>query len=139
MVLNAIALFLQSLPKSFPFTLNSLPPVVANSLNKKTNVSVITVNSIDALYDYLMFFLLSIPLQTRKSLDFLYWCLVLHFHKFGHFYLPEGRAAVNQIVQYANKGRYSNNPDKVSAPDLSNIENILGLTLPVLLTKKKLK
>lgn len=138
MVLNAIALFLQSLPKSFPFTLNSLPPVVANSLNKKTNVSVITVNSIDALYDYLMFFLLAIPLQTRKSLDFLYWCLVLHFHKFGHFYLPEGRAAVNQIVQYANKGRYSNNPDKLSAPDLSNIENILGLTLPVLLKKRNL-
>ena len=134
MVLNAIAAFLQSLPKGFRFTLNSLPPVVSSSLNKTTSVSVITVNSIDALYDYFMFFLLDMPFQTRKSVDFLYWCLVLHFHKFGHFYLPEGRALVNQIAQYANAGRYSNNPNKVNAPDLSNILNVLRLTLPVVLS-----
>ena len=48
MVLNAIAAFLQSLPKGFKFTLNSLPPVVSSSLNKTTSVSVITINSIDA-------------------------------------------------------------------------------------------
>jgi hypothetical protein len=58
MVLNAITAFLQSLPKGFTFSLNSLPPVVSNSLNKTTAVSVITINSIDALHDYLMFFLL---------------------------------------------------------------------------------
>lgn len=134
MVLNAIAAFLQSLPKGFKFTLNSLPPVVSSSLNKTTSVSVITINSIDALYDYFMFFLLDMPFQTRKSVDFLYWCLALHFHKFGHFYLPEGRALVNQIAQYVNSGRDSNNPNKVNAPDLSNIMNVLGLTLPVVLT-----
>ena len=81
-----------------------------------------------------MFFLLDMPFQTRKSVDFLYWCLALHFHKFGHFYLPEGRALVNQIAQYVNYGRYSNNPNKVNAPDLSNIMNVLRLTLPVVLT-----
>ena len=134
MVLNAIAAFLQSLPKGFRFTLNSLPPVVSSSLHKTTSVSVITINSIDALYDYFMFFLLDMPFQTRKSVDFLYWCLALHFHKFGHFYLPEGRALVNQIAQYVNSGRYSNNPNKVNAPDLSNIMNVLRLTLPVVLT-----
>ena len=134
MVLNAITVFLQSLPKDFKFTLNSQPPVVSSSLNKTTNVSVITINSIDALYDYLMFFLLDMPFQTRKSVDFLYWCLALHFHKLGHFYLPEGRSLVNQIAQYINSGRYTNNPDKVNAPYLSNIENVLGLTLPVTLT-----
>ncbi|CCO27488.1 LAGLIDADG homing endonuclease (mitochondrion) [Rhizoctonia solani AG-1 IB] len=134
MVLKAIAAFLQSLPKGFRFTLDSLPPVVSSSLNKTTSVSVITINSIDALYDYFMFFLLDMPFQTRKSVDFLYWCLALHFHKFGHFYLPEGRALVNQIAQYTNSGRYSNNSNKVNAPDLSNIINVLRLALPVMLT-----
>jgi hypothetical protein len=43
---------------------------------------------------------------------------------------------VNQIAQYINSGRYSNNPDKVNAPYFSNIENVLGLTLPVALTQE---
>lgn len=85
MVMDAIIAFLQSLPKSFAFSLNTLPPHVSNSLNTATSVTAISINNIDALYDYLMFFLLGMPFQTRKGVVFYFWCLVLHFHKFGYF------------------------------------------------------
>jgi hypothetical protein len=29
--------------------------------------------------------LLSMSFQTRKSIDFVYWSLALHLHKFGYF------------------------------------------------------
>lgn len=134
MVIKAIAAFLESLPKTFTFTQNSQPPVVTNTLNIKTSVAVISIANVDALYDYLLFFFLDMSFQTRKSTDFFLWCLGLYFHKFGHYYLPEGRALVIKISQYINTGRYSNNPDRVSPPDLNCVKNVLGLTLPVTLT-----
>lgn len=106
MVLNAITAFLQSLPKTFTFTLNSLPPIVSEFINHTTSVAVLNISSIDALYDYLMFFLLDMPFQSRKSIDFLYWSLGLHFHKLGYFYLPvrqgEGRELLSKIAQHIN-------------------------------------
>lgn len=81
-VLDKIKTFLQTLPKSFIFTINSPSPVVSSILHKKTFVSVLNISSVDALYDYLLFFLLRMPFQTRKSVDFMYWSLGLHLHKF---------------------------------------------------------
>lgn len=68
--MEAIANYLQSIPKGFKFSLRSEAPNVINSLNKKTDVSVISILNIDALYDYLLFFLLDMPFQTRKGEDF---------------------------------------------------------------------
>ena len=90
-VLEAIANYLQSIPKGFKFSLRSEAPNVINSFNKKTDVSVISILNIDALYDYLVFFLLDMPFQTRKGEDFYFWCIVLHLHKLGYLYLQEGR------------------------------------------------
>jgi len=70
MVIKTIALYIQSLPKVFTFSLNTLPPNVSNTLNSRTSVSVLSISNIDALYDYLMFFLLDISFQTRKGVDF---------------------------------------------------------------------
>ena len=134
MVLNAIAAFLQSLPKGFRFTLNSLPPVVSSSLNKTTSVSVITVNSIDALYDYFMFFLLDMPFQSRKFIDFYYWCLALYCHKNGHFYTQEGRALVLTIANFVNKARYSTALVPVLTPTLESIKEVLSMELPITIT-----
>jgi hypothetical protein len=74
MVLKAIASYLQSLPKGFTFSLRSVIPTIVNKLNKRTSVSVISIVNIDALYDYLLFFLLDMPLQSRKS-EYFYFCL----------------------------------------------------------------
>ena len=78
-----------------------------------------------------MFFLLDMPFQTRKGEGIYYWCLVLHMHKLGYFYLLEGRSLTADIANYINKGRYSNNPDKSIAPSIETINNVLSLTLPV--------
>jgi hypothetical protein len=130
-VLETIANYLQLLPKCFTFTQYSKIDKIHSTLNNRTSVSVISILNIDSLYDYLMFFLLSMPFQTRKSQDFYFWCLVLHLHKIGYFYLPEGRILVQKISQYANKGRYSNNSNPINAPTLSEINEVLSLNVPI--------
>lgn len=49
-----------------------LPISVGDLTNKRTRVRVLSVNNIDTLHDYLANFLLSMPFQTRKKVDFLY-------------------------------------------------------------------
>ena len=85
-----------------------------------------------------MFFLLNMPFQTRKSKDFLLWCLVLHLHKQGYFYLLEGRALVYLISQYINDGRYSTNVHRGKTPEISDINQVLSLKLPVALQPEML-
>lgn len=70
--------------------------------------------------------------QTRKG--FHYWCIVLHLHKLGYFYLQEGRNLAYLISQYVNTGRYSTNPNPSKAPSLTLIKKVLNLNLPVTLT-----
>lgn len=53
-------------------------------------------------------------------------------HKFGHFYLPEGRKLVVAIANYINHRRYSNAPVLAQVP-IINTEFLLR-PLPVLLT-----
>ena len=78
------------------------------------------------------------PFQTRKGEDFYYWCIVLHLHKLGYFYLQEGRKLAYLISQYVNTGRYSTNPNQVQAPSLTEIKKVLNLNLPVTLTPNML-
>ena len=138
MVLNSIANYIELLPKGFNFSLNTLSPNVSYAFNTRTSVKVLSVNSVDTLHDYLMFFLLNMPFQTRKSEDFLFWCLVLHLHKQGYIYLLEGRALVYLISQYINEGRYSTNINRGKTPILSNIKQILNLKLPITLQPEML-
>ena len=159
MVLDAIAIYLKSLPKVFTFSLNSTPPNVHNIMNKRTSVSVISIINIDGLHDYLLFFLLNLPFQSRKAEDFYYWSIALYFKKFGYFFFfysyyynnfcllrylskdkskgknkkNEGRILVYNISQYVNKSRYSTNPNCIIAPNLSKIKGILNIKLPVTL------
>jgi len=90
MVLQGIALYLESLPQGFTFSINSLPLVVNNTTHSNNTVYVISITNIDALYDYLVFLLLDMPFQTRKGVDFYFWSIALHLHKLGYFYLKEG-------------------------------------------------
>nr|AAX34435.1 LAGLIDADG homing endonuclease [Cyclocybe aegerita] len=133
-VLQSIALYLQSIPQVFTFSKNSAPLILSNALHSNNKISVISINNIDSLYDYLMFLFLDMPFQTRKGVDFYLWGIALHFHKLGYFYLKEGFKLVSEIAKYTNNGRYSTNLTKVSAPSLENINKVLELTLPVTLT-----
>ena len=60
---------------------------MSNTLHSNKTVSVISITNIDALYDYLMFFLLDMPFQSRKGVDFDLWGIALHLHKLGYYYL----------------------------------------------------
>nr|YP_009517268.1 LAGLIDADG homing endonuclease [Tephrocybe rancida]AYE93186.1 LAGLIDADG homing endonuclease [Tephrocybe rancida] len=44
------------------------------------------------------------PFQTRKSEDFYFRSLELHFNKLRYFYLPEGRVLTYKISLYIIKG-----------------------------------
>ena len=101
-------------------------------------MSVISILNIDALYDYLMFFLLDMPFQTRKVEDFYYWSIALHLHKLGYFYLSEGHVLVYIISCYVNTGRYTTNPNRANCPSLSDIYKVLDLKLPVKLQPEML-
>ena len=70
MVLDAISLFLSSIPNGFEFTVNSLPMHINSTINTTTRVLVLSNHSVDALHDYLAHFLQGMEFQTRKSVDF---------------------------------------------------------------------
>jgi len=86
------------------------------NLNKSSNVIVISVKSIDTLFDILLPTMKKYRFQTRKGLDFQYWCVILYMHKYGYFYLDEGRNLTTKIARYINKSRYSNRKLQVEAP-----------------------
>ena len=88
-VLVAISKFLSSLSSEFKFsTFSEKLSLKENStLNKRTNVLVISYSNIDSLHDILAHCLIQFPFQTRKGIDFYYWCIVLYMHKFCYIYL----------------------------------------------------
>lgn len=69
--------------------------------------------------------------QTRKAIEFDYWCLILHGHKLGYIYLPEGRTLAYKISLFTNKGRYSTNINRVEEPTSIEISKVLELKLPI--------
>jgi LAGLIDADG endonuclease len=137
-VLQSISLYLHSLPKTFLFSLNTLPPKLFYTLDSRTLVSVISITNIDALYDYFIYFLLDLEFQTRKGEDFYYWCLLLHLHKYGYFYTTEGKILVFQIAKYINDGRYTSNSNKSEKPDFNTIQKVLSMNLPIKLAPEML-
>ena len=115
-VLVAISQFLGSLSSEFKFSTFSknLSLKENSTLNKRTNVLVISYSDIDSLHDILAHCLLQFPFQTRKGIDFYYWCIVLYMHKFGSIYLTEGRKLAVAIAAFVNKSRYSTSPKQVA-------------------------
>ena len=133
-VLENIINYLISLPKGFVFSRFKTTLKLSNTFHKSTNVNVIALSNIDALHDYLTPFLLTMSFQTRKGIDFVYWSLALNLHKFGYFYVPEGRSLVKNISNSINTARYSNKKTSAILPSLETINNVLSLDLPIKLT-----
>jgi hypothetical protein len=128
-VLKNIGKFLLDLPNLFNYSSILSPLNINQTLKIRTNVLSLTLNSIDSLHDILVLNFLSLEFQTRKNVDFLYWALVLYMHKFGYFYLPEGRKLVVKISNYINKSRYSNSGNNPSIPEINS--SIFDSPLPV--------
>lgn len=134
-VLRLIESFLGKLTNGFLFSTLSVTPSCSLVLNKATGVYSLTVQDIDSLYGYVLFFFLGMTFQTRKFIDFKYWALTLYLHKFGFIYTPEGRGLVNAISKFINDGRYTNNPSgPILPPTDDDIQCVLQTKLPVTLT-----
>jgi len=123
-------ILLINLPNLFGFTLKSPKLKPSITINKNTKVLVHSYNNIDSLHDTLAYFLLDLSFQTRKGIDFLYWCLVLH--KYGYFYLDQGRKLTVDIANYINTSRYSNSGKIITEPIIDL--NLFKKILPVVLT-----
>ena len=143
-VLVAISQFLGSLSSEFKFSTFSknLSLKENSTLNKRTNVLVISYSDIDSLHDILAHCLLQFPFQTRKGIDFYYWCIVLYMHKFGYIYLTAlaGRKLAVAIAAFVNKSRYSTSPKQIDTPiiDITLFNQSLPVTLTPEMTHLKL-
>ncbi len=75
--LNAIKVFISTLPNINLHNTNLSPPNVTSAINKNTDVVSLVVNSIDSLYYYILPFLDSSKMYTRKAIDFKIWRIAL--------------------------------------------------------------
>jgi hypothetical protein len=105
--LNAIKIYIESLPNIHEQTIKLLPPNVTSATNKNTNVISLVVNSIDSLYYYILPMLEASKMYSRKAQDFKLWRVALLLHKKGYYFLPEGRQLFVEISKNINKLRYS--------------------------------
>jgi hypothetical protein len=131
-VLNAIESFLLKLTKESHNTLGNQTFNVHYALNKKTNVYSMTVVSIDTLYSNIVPYFQSMSFLTRKALDFHYWAISVKIHKFGYYYLPEGKKIALQISSGTNKYRYTttNIANKIELPSEDSISKLLAQPAP---------
>jgi len=103
----SISKYLTELPNNLDLTKGN-PPLNPNIYYTKTNdMVVVSVGSVDTLFDVLAPLFLTHEFQTRKGRDFQFWCLKLFCHKFGYFYLPKGRELCVAISLFINRFRYS--------------------------------
>lgn len=115
-----------------PSITNNLVFNVTYTLNKGTGVYSMTVTNIDVIFDYLLPLFENTSFYTRKILDYHYWAISTIMHKFGYYYLPEGKKIALQISKGTNKYRYSNskNLSISDLPDKESISKLLAQTPP---------
>jgi hypothetical protein len=128
-VLEAIETYLLNLFEKYFGSASNFKVKVTYTLNKGTGVYSMTITSIDTIYEYLIPLFESMPFYTRKNLDYLYWVLSVIIHKFGYYYLPEGKKIALQISSGTNKYRYSSNKAHLSQIELPSNESISKLLL----------
>ena len=83
--LNAIVTFLTGLSSSNLQNSKILPLNVVSTVNKKTNVVSLVVSSVDSLYYYVLPYLDSSNMYTRKAIDFKLWRVALLLRLHGYY------------------------------------------------------
>jgi hypothetical protein len=126
--------YLSDLPNNIKITKGN--PTLKPNLytNKTTDVVVLSVASVDSLFDVLAPLFLTYEFPTRKGVDFQFWCLRLFCHKFGYFYLPKGRELCVAISQFINCSRYSTALTVAKEPEV-NFDRFKE-TLPIVPSEK---
>lgn len=131
-LINALKVFISSLPNTTSSLIPLSPPRVNTSINQKSNVLSLTVNNIDSLYYFLLPFFDQSSFFSRKYLDFKLWRISLLLHKFGYYFLPEGRQLLTDISNNINNNRYSTFINQYFIPfdDLIKRSNIILASNP---------
>ena len=130
-VLKAIETFLSGISKRSTGPLGLEEFKVKYTLNKGTGVYSMTVEKIDIIISYLIPLFDSLLFFTRKSVDYHYWTISVVMHKFGYYYLPEGKRIALQISSATNKYRYSSNSlNKKELPCDNSISKLFAQTPP---------
>jgi hypothetical protein len=131
-LINALKVFISSLPNTNYSLIPLSPPRVNTSINQKSNVISLTVNNIDSLYYFLLPFFDQSSFLSRKFLDFKLWRISLLLHKFGYYFLPEGRQLLTDISNNINNNRYSTYINQYFIPfdDLIKRSNIILASNP---------
>lgn len=101
--INAIVAFLNSLKSNLLKHSKILPLNIVSTINKKTNVISLVVNSVDALYYYILPLLDNSKMYTYKEMDFKLWKMALLLKIQGYYYLPEGKKFFLDISDILNK------------------------------------
>lgn len=104
--LNAIVTFLTRLSSNNLQNSKILPLNVVSTVNKRTNVVSLVVSSVDSLYYYVLPYLESTKMYSRKAIDFKLWKVALLLKIQGYYLLPEGKKLFLDISDIINK-RYS--------------------------------
>ena len=130
-VIKSIQNYLCTWNNLFTFSINT-PSLTGNITRHKTAVLVLSYSNIDSLYGILAMHLLDVPFQSRKKIDFMYWCLSLYMHKHGHYYQPLGRQCVVEISNYINTSRYTTSGKGLNEPEIPIA--FLNTDMPVKLT-----
>jgi len=130
-VLIAIETFLSNIFKQSNNPLYCKDFHVKYTLNKKTGVYSITLEKIDSIFCHILPLFESMSFFTRKSIDYHYWIISVVMHKFGYYYLPEGKKIALQISSGTNKHRYSTNDlNKTELPSVDSISRLFAQTPP---------
>ena len=136
-VLKAIESFLKELFSDSSSAIGDKEFKIDYALNSQTGVYSMTVLKMDTLYNYIVPLFNSMPFYTRKALDFYYWAISVIIHKYGYYYLPDGKKIALQISQSTNKYRYTSarsKGDKVEFPSDDSISKLFSLPAPFDLT-----
>jgi hypothetical protein len=86
--LNAIVTFLTRLSGSNLQNSKILPLNVVSTVNKRTSVVSLVVSSVDSLYYYVLPYLESTKMYSRKAIDFKLWKVALLLKIQGYYLLP---------------------------------------------------
>ena len=130
-VLVDTSVFLESLDSLFTYSTNRPSIKISHTVNRLTNVLVISNSNVDWLFDVLAHHFLNCTFRTRKGTDFYYWCIALYMQKYGYCYSTVGRNLAVSIANYINKSRYSTATNKVTVPviDIAFLTSILPVKL----------
>ena len=112
--LNAITTFLTELSDNVLQNSKILPLNVISTTNVRTDVVSLVVNSVDSLYYYVLPFLDTSKMYSRKFIDFKLWRVALLLKIKGYYYLPEGKKLFLAISDILNKRYSTNNTDDIN-------------------------